>query len=425
MTRAELEAMQFDRLRAMLARLVPHNRFYTPRLAAAGVDQRIASLDEFRKRMPVTLKSDLVADQAAHPPYGSNLTSPLDRYTRYFQTSGTTSAPLRWLDTPESWAWVVDNWLTVLRASGIGAGDVACFTFSFGPFLGFWSAFEAAAKVGCMAIPAGGLSSVARLRMILDSRATLLCCTPTYALRLGETAAAERIDLSKAALKTIIVAGEPGGSVPATRKRIEQFFPTARVRDHHGMTEVGPVSYECPARPMVLHVIESSFIAEVVDPATLAPVPRGTQGELILTNLGRVDSPLLRYRTGDTVRAGAAERCACGSVDLALEGGIIGRCDDMLVVRGVNVYPSAVEEAIGRVQGIAEYRVVVRNDRSLTELTIDIEPTSDISDAAALARRVEATLRETLGLRVACVPVAAGTLPRFEMKSRRWTRANA
>src|SRR5262249_34165146 len=154
----------------------------------------------------------------------------------------------------------------------VAPGDRFFFAFSFGPFLGFWTAFEAGLRLGCMCLPGGGQSSAARLRAILENRATVLCCTPTYAIRLGEVAAAEGIDLAAGAVRTILVAGEPGGSIPATRARIERLWPGARVRDHHGMTEIGPVSFECPARPGVLHVIEAGYLPEIIDPESERPV---------------------------------------------------------------------------------------------------------------------------------------------------------
>src|SRR5262249_50548419 len=155
-------------------------------------------------------------------------------------------------------------------------------------------------------------------------------------LHLAEIAAEEKIDLSASKVKTIIVAGEPGGSIPATRSHIEQAWCGARVIDHHGMTEIGPVTYECTRRRGVLHVMEESYIPEVIDRNTLEPVGPGGSGELILTNLGRTGSPILRYRTGDIVQPALTSPCECGSAELALEGGIIGRVDDMVVVRGVN-----------------------------------------------------------------------------------------
>jgi phenylacetate-CoA ligase len=186
------------------------------------------------------------------------------------------------------------------------------------------------------------------------------------------------------------------------------------------MTETGPVTYGCPARPGVLHVIESAYYAEVVDPATLTPVPSGGTGELVLTNLGRLGSPVLRYRTGDFVRPSAGP-CACGTADMALEGGILGRTDDMIVVRGVNVYPGAIEEVLRACGGVAEYRVRVSQRLSLVELGLELEPAPGVG-AQALAHRVENALRDAFSLRVPVTVVPEGTLPRFEMKARRWVR---
>jgi phenylacetate-CoA ligase len=344
------------------------------------------------------------------------------RYSRYSQTSATTGSPLRWLDTPESWAWMTGNWVRVFEAAGVTAEDRVFFAFSFGPFLGFWVAFDAAERMGCLCIPGGGLRSAARVGAILDSGATLLCCTPTYAIRMAEVAAEEEISLTTSRVRVIVAAGEPGASIPATRAHIEALWKGARVVDHHGMTETGPVSYECPARPGVLHVIESSYIAEIVDAETGTEIARGGTGELVLTNLGRTGSPLLRYRTGDVVRTSPEARCVCGSDEMALEGGILGRTDDMVVVRGVNVYPSAVEDVL-RGCGVAEYRVTVGSHGALAELKIEVEPPAGC-EPDGLAHVVEAALRNAFALRVAIQTVPAGALPRFEMKARRWVRAS-
>ena len=415
---------QLPQLEVLLAALRT-NPFYARKLLGTGLLDGVATLAEFSARCPFTTKAELVADQLAHPPYGSNLTFPLERYTRCHQTSGSTGSPLRWLDTPESWTWMLDNWETVHRKAGTTAADRIFFAFSFGPFLGFWTAFESAQRLGCLVFAGGGMTSVARLQAILDLRATILCCTPTYAIHLAEVAAKEGIDLRRSQVKTLSVAGEPGGSIPAVRARLQELWPGARVYDHHGMTEVGPVSYECPTRPGVLHVIERAFIAEVVDPATSQPAGEGERGELILTNLGRTGSPLLRYRTGDLVKRGSptTERgtCACGATDLALEGGILGRVDDMVVVRGVNVYPSAIEEIIRRVGGVAEYQVRVSKRHALAELTVTVEPTVDGS-GLGVERRLAAAFESSLALRVPVELAAPGSLPRFESKARRWTR---
>ena len=426
--RAAIEAGQLEQLRSLVAELFPANRFYTRKLQSAGVTFDLGSLDDFSLRFPFTTKQELVEDQRRHPPFGSNLTFPLNRYTRFHQTSGTSGTPLRWLDTPESWDWMVESWKEVLGTAGVGAGERVFFAFSFGPFVGFWLAFESAARLGCLCLPGGGLSSAARLRVMMDNGATNLCCTPTYAMRLGEIAQEEKIDVSASRVKTIIVAGEPGGSILATRARIASLWAGARVFDHHGMTEVGPVTYECPERAGVLHVIESAYFAEVVDSRTGRPVPPGQVGELVLTTLGRTGSPLLRYRTGDLVKRGtqSAERgtapCVCGRRELVLEGGILGRVDDMVIVRGVNVYPTAVEQIIRSCDGVAEFQVKLATERALTEMRVEIEPAANCRNAGDLAGRVEKAFEIALALRVSVNVVAPGALPRFEMKAKRWVK---
>src|SRR5262249_8709349 len=159
------------------------------------------------------------------------------------------------------------------------------FAFSFGPFLGFWTAFEAGCQIGALCIPAGGMSSETRLGLIDALEPTVVCCTPTYALRLAEVASEKRTrsDLSKSSVRALIVAGEPGANIPSTRTRIESAWG-ARVFDHHGLTEVGPISFECRESPGSLHVNECEYICEVLEPDSDAPVPDGQRGELIVTN---------------------------------------------------------------------------------------------------------------------------------------------
>lgn len=417
--RSAIEADQLEQLHTLVAELFPPNKFYTQKLQSAGITFDVASLADFSARFPFTTKSELVTDQLAHPPFGTNLTYPLDRYTRFHQTSGTSGTPLRWLDTPENWESMMENWAKIFDAAGVKAGDRVMFAFSFGPFIGFWLAFESAARLGCLCIPGGGLSSAARLRLMRDTQPRVLCCTPTYALRLAEVATEEKISIASLGVKLIIVAGEPGGSVPATRTKLESLWPGARVFDHHGMTEVGPVTYECPAQPGILHVIESAYFAEIIDPATGKPVDTG---ELILTTLGRIGSPLLRYRTGDLVKRGDPNtKCKCGRSELRLEGGILSRCDDMVIVRGVNVYPSAVESILRTFPEITEYRVIVSTSNSLAEIRIEIEP-ADNCDLAGLLERIAKSFETALSLRVPVKTVSKGSLPRFEMKAQRWMK---
>ena len=231
-----------DRLSRLIQAIHGRNPFYTQKLDAAGIRPGELHFPSDLARLPLTTKGELVADQQSSPPWGTNLTEPLDRYTRYNQTSSTTGTPLRWLDTNESWQWMLDCWKAVYRAARVGERDRIFFPFSFGPFLGFWTAFEAGCQIGAHCIPAGGMSSHARLELIDTLAPTVMCCTPTYALRLLEVAAEVPggcLDPSSSSVRVIIVAGEPGGSIASTRERIEKGWG-ARVIDHHGLTEVGP-----------------------------------------------------------------------------------------------------------------------------------------------------------------------------------------
>jgi len=416
-TREVMASHQLAQLRRLLGAILPDNAFYRNKLAR--IDPAIASLEDFSARFPFTTKQELADDQRTHAPFGSNLTFPLTSYTRYHQTSGTTSAPLRWLDTPESWHWMVESWKEIYQQAGVSVEDRIYFAFSFGPFIGFWLAFDAAQQLGCLCLPGGGLSTAGRLRAMAENRATVLCCTPSYAAHLAEVAARDNFGLKADAVRLLIVAGEPGASVPATRRRLEELWPGARIFDHHGMTETGPVSHECPAQPGTLHILDRAYLAEVVDKDRKA-ARAGEVGELVLTVLGRTGSPLLRYRTGDLVRAGG--ECACGRHGTALPGGLLGRTDEMVIVRGVNVYPTAVEDVLRGFSKIAEYQVEVDRSRALVELSLRIEPQEDCAaaEAEALAARVEHALHGAFNLRVPVALAPAGSLPRFEMKARRW-----
>ncbi|MEM6795080.1 MAG: AMP-binding protein [Acidobacteriota bacterium] len=411
---------RLDRLRGLVGKLLEGNAFWAPRLRAAGLDEGVESFEAFSSALSTLSKEEIAEDQRRHPPYGSNLTYPPERFIRLHQTSGTSgTAPLRWLDTRESWAAMLGTWRRVFSSCGVGPEDRVFFPFSFGPFLGFWTAFEAACEIGCLALPGGGLSSRGRLDMLLDNDATVVCCTPTYALRLGEIAAAAGLDLGRGGgPRTLIVAGEPGGSVPAVRQRIAEQWAGAAVFDHHGMTEVGPVSYPDKDAPGVLRIDGASFHAEVLDLETgrALGAEAGGVGELVLTTLSRTGTPLLRYRTGDVVRPLPAPPDRPG--DVGLEGGLLSRVDDMVVVRGVNLYPSAFDRVIRGFAEVAEYRVELRRHRSMAEVAVELEPAPGA--AADLPARVADALRATFNLRIPVAAVAAGSLPRFELKAQRW-----
>jgi len=400
----------------LVAEIASTNAFYSAKLKACGGESGFDSLGAFSESMPYTTKEELANDHADNPPYGANLTYPIEHYTRLHQTSGTSGRPMAWLDTPKGWQWVLDNWKVVWQECGATAGDSAIFPFSFGPFLGFWTAFEAAAQIGIRCIPAGGQNSLERLKMIERYEPGWLCCTPTYALHLISVAEKEGIDLSASSIKGVIVGGEPGGSIPEVRLRIESGWG-ARVFDHHGMTEIGPVTYSDIGDPDLLRIVHDSYFAEVVNSETNEPVDYGEIGELVLTTLGRAGSPLLRYRTGDLVRPVAVP--GEDPAAFALQGGILGRIDDMVVVRGVNIYPSAIDAVVRSFDGIGEYQVTIDQAQAMVQASIEVENRSSESDEI-LNTELENRLREVFGLRIPVTVAEPDSLPHFEMKAKRW-----
>ncbi len=406
-----LTTQQMSRMRLLLKELLASNPFYGSVLRKAGcTDARLFHSLEDLRLLPFTSKSQLVKDQEANPPFGTNLTFPLSQYVHLHQTSGTMGKPLCWLDTRESWDWWARCWAAVYCAAGVTAADRIFFAFSFGPFIGFWAAWAGCEKIGALAISGGAQDSYQRLKNLIGHHATVLCCTPSYALHLAEVARNESIDLEKSPVRKIIVAGEPGGSVPGTKARIEEAWG-ARVFDHTGATEIGGHGMTCVGQCGV-HLNEGEFLIEVVDPLTLEPA---AEGELIITNLDRIGSPVLRYRTGDHVRINR-DVCECGRTFVRMDGGIIGRIDQMLIVRGVNIFPSSLESIVRSFPSVQEFRIVVDNIHEMDELLIVVEVAGENPEDVAKAIGREATHR--LGLRIG-IKIAAEQLPRFEMKASR------
>src|SRR5829696_2716257 len=395
-----------ERVGELLDLVLDRNPFQRGRVEALELGKR-PSLTELR---PLT-KRDLVADQERHPPFGTNLTYPLESYTQLFQTSGTTAHPLRVLETAEDWAWWRERFANTLTVAGMDSSDRVALAFSFGPHVQFWAAKEGLQEIGAMGVSLGGMGSVQRLQTIAEVEATTLWCTPTYALHLLEVALEQRLESTLESIGRVLCTGEPGGSLPGVRSRIEEGFGAACI-DHAGLTEAGPFGDPC-VEGHGLHVDESEFICEILD-QDLSLTPQGERGELVITPLGLTGFPALRYRTGDSVIA-TDEQCPAGHAGRWLPGGIVGRTDDMVVVRGMNVYPSAIEEAVRQVSSTGEFRITFYTERSgMDEVKLEVELTEGTD-----ARRLQESMRQQLGLRVRVVPIAPGVLPRQTGKSRR------
>ena len=402
----QLADHQLARLNKLIDEILPENQFYAQHLR--DLKRPVSSLDQLSE-IPYTYKDQLseVDNQLG---FAANLTYPFQEYCRFHRTSGTRGKPLMVLDTQEDWQWWIDTWQFVLDSADVTPKDRVVMAFSFGPFIGFWSAFDSTVARGALVAPTGGMTSLARLEIIRSTKATLIFCTPSYALHLAEVGQQNHIDVAKLEVSRIIVAGEPGGSIPGIRDRISKLWD-ARVIDHSGASEVGPWGYADP-KARGLFVNESEFIAEFLSVDHGGPADEGELSELVLTTLGRKGSPVFRYRTGDLVRPSWNDDQDCQFV--LLVGGVLGRTDDMMIVRGVNIFPSSIEQILRSFPEVIEYKMTAFKNGSLDALKIEIE------DRLEQPQRVSDELRVKLGLRidVACVPI--GSLPRYELKGKRF-----
>jgi phenylacetate-CoA ligase len=446
---AELRAFQLDRLNQILPVIQAQNPFWKTRLKHLKLP--LTSWEPWES-IPFTSKEDLSAVAADDPT--SLLTFPYKQYTRIHRTSGTRGSPICVLDTQDDWQWWARSWQYTLDAAHVTSEDRAALAFSFGPFIGFWSAHEALSQRGTLLIPTGGMSSPARLEFFESAKPTILLATPTYALRLMEVARELGKSCQQIGIRKIIVAGEPGGSIPSIRQKLESGWG-AHVIDHAGATEIGPWGVGNPTGTG-LHVIETEFIAEFLpltpaDSSGSSQPPTGDTSrqpntdrsipyELVLTALGRTGWPAIRYRTGDLVFPARSDRRSETdkrhdnvtsredpqgrgttpqtfpwpvSSFVQLVGGILGRADEMWIVRGMNVFPSAIDAVLSELDGVGEYRIVVARRGSMDEITVRVE------DALHAPARIASRLQQALGLRIEVEEIAGGTFEKFEGKARR------
>lgn len=422
--RDELDALQLVKLQRTVQRAWETSPFHRRLYEKAGVTpEQITTLDDIR-RLPFMTREDWMECQAEMPMFGDLVTRPRDEAIRYHLTSGTSGRqPLRVLDSRKDWSWIAEMWCYGFWAFGIRPTDTVFFAFSYGSFIGFWGAHYCCEKIGSLVIPSGNMTTENRVKQIVEMGATTVCATPTYALRMGQVAQKMGIDLAKdSAVDKVIASGEPAGSIPATKKMIEDMWG-AKCGDTAGMTEIGTIMiFECSHQPGGTHIIEDHFIEEVLDPETGEPVPYGERGERVVTSFGRGFIPLLRYRTKDMVVKVPASSCGCGRTGDIYEGGILGRVDDMKVIRGTNVYPRAVEAILREHSNIEEFQIILtREDDIRDEITVKVELKPG-EDAAwdGLHQKLNKDLAHAHeGLRFNVERAAEGELPRFELKAKR------
>ena len=424
MPRTELEQLQLRKLRDQLNHVCERSPFYRRKMRAAGIrPDDIRTMADVRQ-IPFTEKHELKQSQVDHPPWGDFPCIAPEEAVRVFQTSGTTGTPVRIMLSRKDWYEnFYEQFMHFRCGYGLTGKDVLFVPFNYGLYIAWWSFQATMEKAGLTIVPGGGLSSKARLQALIDWGATAICGTPSYLLYLAETARKNNIDLSSSLIRKMVAAGEPGAGIHATKKALESQWE-AECFDDIGSTEISNFGYEC-IKHQGTHVLESMFIAEVLDTETLEPLADGEVGELVLTNLDCESVPLVRYRTMDLVRFNR-EPCECGRTNLRLDGGIVGRADDMFHFAGVNIFPSQIQNLLHTVDEFSqEYQLLVPKMGSGKHLKIRVEPAHDQITAAQLRRATEFLL-ESIKYRITVTPevevVEIGTLPRFEGKARRIVR---
>jgi phenylacetate-CoA ligase len=421
--RERIEALQLAKLRRQSEWAAARSPWYRRRFAEERFDPaQLCSLDDLR-RIPLLTRDDWMASQDANPPYGEIPVIGGEGAIRLHTTSGTTGrGPLRALDSRKDWAWIAEMWCYGIWGCGIRPLDTAYIAFGYGSFIGFWGLHYAMEKVGVLNVPGGAATTEARVLHIVDFGATVVAATPTYALRLAQEADQLGVDLRGSSVRRLILSGEPAGSIPQTKALIEEQWG-AKAYDTAGMTEIGTIMvFECEQQPGGTHIIEDQLIEEVLDPDTLEPVGFGERGERVVTSFGRGTIPLLRYRTGDLVCRVPASTCRCGRGFDIYEGGILGRVDDMKLIRGTNVYPRAIEAIVREFPEVDEFQAVIAHEGIRDEITVRLEMKPDWTAASwdqlqdSVHRRLSLA-HEGLNFRIELV--SAGELPRFELKAKR------
>jgi phenylacetate-CoA ligase len=425
MPKNELRQLQLKRLKQVISYAWERCSFYRSLMIRHGITPEcIRTLEDFYKRFPITRRDDLDRDQLDNPPFGTRLALPLENALRYHTTSGTTGKPpVKAFDTERDWIWGADCWATSLYNFGVRPDDTVMVAFGYGSFIGFWGAHYAFEKIGCRVHPTGGMDTKTRIQMILDPGVTVLCCTPSYALRILHVAKEEGVDLAKESkINKIVVAGEPGASIPSTRAIIERGFD-AQMGDFMGTTETaGIIAATCSKLSAGLHINEDRFLIQVIDPQSLESVGYGNRGMMVVTPLVKEAMPLLRYATNDIVILDPADRCSCGRTLDLFQGGILGRYDDMVKVRGVQLTPQMVEEIVRGFPEVEEFFTTVEDRDGLDSLSIKFELRKDATPhlAQAVSLKIKEEFKRKIGLTPEVELAPWNSLPRFELKARRF-----
>jgi phenylacetate-CoA ligase len=422
--REKLQRLQLKKLQNVFKWAYEHSKFYHKVYSEAGIEPGdIRTFDDIRK-VPKVEKSMMRAIQGKDPyPYGDMLCVPLGEVTEYHQTSGTTGQPVYQADTWQDWEWHADAWAYVLYAQGYRASDRVFLPFGYNIFIAFWGAHYGAEKLGCEVIPGGVLNTEARILRMQELRATAMMATPTYVLGMADVAR-RKLGIDPARdlqIRKITVAGEPGGSIPTTKKRMEEAWG-AKVYDHIGATEIGDWGYECIYQSG-LHVNEALFLVEIedLDTGKLITEP-GRRGKMVITAFDRMAQPCIRFDSKDIIEWSPIDKCECGRTFRLLRGGVMGRADDITKVKGVLLAPTSIEEVVRSIPQLGdEYEVLVTKKGDLDDITLKVElMAGQEGNVDAIRNKLVDQLRVKTGLRYTLEFHEYGTLPRYDVKAKRF-----
>jgi phenylacetate-CoA ligase len=421
--RENLEKLQLKKFKRIAQWAYDHSKFHKALYQDAGLNPEDIRTMEDVNRVPKVEKSMMRTIQRKDPfPYGDALCVPLDEVTEFRQTSGTTGNPIYQPDTWRDWEWWSECWSTLLWAQGYRPHDRVFIPFGYNIFVAFWAGHYACEKIGCETVPGGVLDTKARILKIEELKPTAMMATPTYVLGMADTARDKMgIDPTALGIKRITCAGEPGALIPATKKRMEEAW-NAKVFDHAGATEIGAWGFECEAQPGGLHINEAMFLTQVEDIETgqLITEP-GRRGKLVITALDRIAQPCVRFDSKDIVEF-SDRQCECGRTYRLVKGGVIGRADDITKVKGVLLAPSAIEDVVRSFEGFSdEYEVVVEKKGDVDHISLKVELTEEAAPMAAELKaklQTELRLKTNLGYEILVHPY--GTLPRYEVKAKRF-----
>lgn len=421
--REKLMGLQLKKFKSIFNWAYEHSKFYHQLYAEAGIEPGdIRTFEDIRK-VPKIEKSMMRSIQGKEPyPYGDMLAMPLERVTIYHQTSGTTGQPVYQADSWQDWDWWAEAWACLLYAQGYRDHDRLFLPFGYNIFVAFWGAHYGAEKLGCEVIPGGVLNTEARILKMQELRATAMAATPTYVLGMADTAKRKLgIDPAKdLQIKKITVAGEAGGSVPATKKRMEEAWG-AKVYDHVGATEIGAWSFECRYQTH-LHINEGLFLVEIedIDSGEIITEP-GRRGKMVITALDRMAQPCVRFDSKDVIEY-APDECECGRTFRLLKGGVIGRADDITKVKGVLIAPTSIEEVVRSIPELSdEYEVVVTKKGDLDNIMLKVElAPGQQNNVETIQAKLIYQLRVKTNLGYKLEFHEHGTLPRYDIKAKRF-----